>query len=802
MPYTLDDKIRDLLKNSTLEIRTLRKQLKSAEQRLTHTDQRLHAPIAIIGMACRFPGGATDPRAYWDLLEGGRHGIVEVPEDRWDRERWTPSARYLGAIADVDKFDAELFGISPSEASCMDPQQRLVLELSWEALENANVSIDTLAGSSTGVFVGACNVDYRELGVPALPYSLTGVAASVIAGRVSYTFGLRGPSVVVDTACSSSLVALHLAIQALRLGECDLALVGGVNTVLVPGSTMCLSKMHALSPRGRCNAFDASADGYVRGEGCGMLVLKRAQDAERDRNSTLAIVRGSAVNHDGYSHGLTAPSGPSQELVIRKALENAGIEPSDIDYVEMHGTGTPLGDPIELNALTRVVGRGRAKDAPVLIGSVKANVGHLEAAAGVASVIKTVLMLQHGRLLPQLGFETPTPHVEWQDLNVRVVEREQPWPTRGRPGIAGVSGFAFSGTNAHVVLQGANLPEHAAASAQRSEHILKLSAHQPIALRELAQRYAALLEHEASFADVCHSANSSRSDRAHRLALVARDSPSARQQLLAFVTDRLDSVQPWRGRAPRAAPQIAFVFAGHGHTVHGLGRELYASEPVYRAAFDACSDALQSRLGHSLAECMYGSAPDPVDPQLATFSFEYALCELWRSWGVEPDVVLGEGTGALAAACVAGVFDLERSLLRVLEPSRTPSVPANEPQLRVISDANAARGVRTILESGVRLFIELGPQAALADAARACESSDAVWLRGEDCSQLLASLAQLYVAGVKIDWPAVGRPFAARSVALPNYPFSARRHWVPRGGETGPVREAPRRVNGSEASSS
>src|SRR3569833_2362483 len=435
------------------------------------------SPIASVGMGCRFPGGADSLDAYWALLRDKRDAIREVPRDRWDIDAYyNPDPDEPGSIAvrsggfldRGDGFDAEFFGISPREARTMDPQQRLLLEVSWEALENARIAPESLAGSSTGVWVGVCNTDHflrviEHAGEAVDMYLASGNAPSVVAGRLSYFLGLRGPALAIDTACSSSLVALHSAVRALRSGEVSMAIAGGVNVMCAPETMIALSRAHMLAPDGHCKTFDAAADGFARGEGCGVVVLKRLADAEQDGDQIFAVIRGAAANQDGRSTGLTVPNGPAQESVIRDALADAGLAPADVDYVEAHGTGTSLGDPIEVNALAAAYGPGREPDAPHTIGSVKTNFGHLESAAGIAGVIKTELSLRHEWIPAHLNFSTPSPHIPWAKLPVTVAPNGRAWTRGGRPRRAGVSSFGFSGTNAHVIVEEA--PQQSASNA-------------------------------------------------------------------------------------------------------------------------------------------------------------------------------------------------------------------------------------------------------------------------------------------------------------------------------------------------
>ena len=493
---------------NTTELSPLKRALLAIEElqaKLETVEKQRHEPIAIIGVGCRIPGGANDPEEFWRLLHEGRNGVREIASDRWDADAYydpNPDApgkiatRFGGFLDQVDRFEPQFFEIAPREALTMDPQQRLVLEVSWEALEHAGQSPVRLGHTRTGVYIGICSNDYAQLlleaGNPALVdmYYASGIAHSIASGRLSYVFGLQGPSISVDTACSSSLVAIHLACQGLRNRECRLALAGGVNVILSPEIFSALSRARMLAADGKCKTFDAAADGFVRGEGCGVVVLKRLEDAVADGDRILALIRGSAVNQDGPSSGLTAPNGPSQESVIRDALANAAVSPQDVSYVEAHGTGTSLGDPIEVQALGAIFGPGREAATPLLIGSLKTNVGHLEAAAGVSGLIKVVLSLQHREIPQHLHFQKPSPHIPWDRLPVRVTSEREPWhPLHGKR-IAGVSSFGFSGTNAHVVLEEAPIVSPKTSRTERPLHLLTLSARTEPALSTLIERYA------------------------------------------------------------------------------------------------------------------------------------------------------------------------------------------------------------------------------------------------------------------------------------------------------------------------
>jgi acyl transferase domain-containing protein/acyl carrier protein len=663
------------------------------QSRLESSERRQNEPIAILGMACRFPGGANSPEAFWELLREGRDAITEIPRDRWDiNAYYNPdedaagkmSTRWGGFIDQIDQFDPGLFGITPREAQSMDPQQRLVLEVSWEALERAGIAPDRLSGSPTGVFIGACNSDYGQMlmdvGLDSADmYLATGGAHSVISGRVSYVLGLQGPAISVDTACSSSLVAMHYAIKSLRTGECSLALAGGVNAILSPDVTVTLSKARMMAADGRCKAFDAAADGFVRSEGVGMLVLKRLSEAQADGDPILAVIRGSAINQDGRSNGLTAPNGPSQVAVIRAALADAGLTPAEIGYVETHGTGTSLGDPIEAQALGAAYADGHTKDQPLLIGSVKSNMGHLESSAGVAGLMKLALCLQHGEVPASLHFKQPSPHIPWDDLPLRVPTALTAWqPPDGRR-LGGVSSFGFSGTNVHMILEAPPAAESQPSSAE-SLHLLCLSAKSEKSLRALAAGYQQFLAATPAgperFAAIAATANTGRARLPHRLAVVAADGEQARQRLADFSADPAGE-DLIRSAAPVARPpEATFLFTGHGAQYAHMGRALYETQPVFRQALDRCNELARPYLEKPLLSAIF---PEPGAPDLlsgmaytqpALFALQIALAELLRSWGIQPAAVAGHSLGEYAAAVVAGVFSLEDGLKLVAARGR------------------------------------------------------------------------------------------------------------------------------------
>ncbi|MDR6499786.1 amino acid adenylation domain-containing protein [Burkholderia ambifaria] len=640
-------------------------------------------PIAIVGMSCRFPGAAHDLDAYWRLLNDGVDAISEVPRERWDVDAYydpDPEApgrmycRFGGFLDDVDQFDPAFFRITPREAAAMDPQQRLLLEVSHEALEHAGIPVDSLKGSRTGVFVGITTNDYANLqlrnggGSGIDGYFFTGNPLNTAAGRISYGLGVQGPSMAIDTACSSSLTAIHTASQNLRAGECDLAIAGGVNLILSPDNSIAVSRTRALAPDGRCKTFDAAADGFVRSEGCGALVLKRLSDALAAGDRVLAVLRGSAVNHDGASSGFTAPNGRAQEAVIRQAL--GGLPAASIDYVEAHGTGTPLGDPVEVQALATVFGEGRDGGRRLRVGSVKTNIGHTESAAGIAGVIKVVLSLNHDRLPAHLHFRHPSPLVQWDALPLEICAEASAWPRGERPRRAGVSAFGASGTNAHLVLEEAPASARPATPSKHKVHPLVLSAKTPAALRELAGRYQRRLEAEPGLdiAAVAFSAATGRSHFAHRLALPVTSLEDAIDKLRAF-----QAKEPAGAAQPAPRVKMAFLFTGQGSQYAGMGRRLYDAYPVFRDAIDRCRAVADPLLDKPLLEVLSAQGEEIHQTgysQPALFSLQFALTTLLASFGVVPDAVMGHSVGEYAAACAAGVFSPEDGLRLIAERGR------------------------------------------------------------------------------------------------------------------------------------
>ncbi|MFA7403846.1 MAG: type I polyketide synthase, partial [Pelobacteraceae bacterium] len=671
----------------------LKKASSTIEQLVGEIDRlNKNEPVAIIGMGCRLPGGANSPDEYWRLLSEGRDAVSPIPSERWPASRYfdenaeTPGMMYIREAGFLDcspyDFDPRFFGISPKEARALDPQQRLLLEVAWEALEHAGINPASLQGSRTGVFIGISSSDYEcahlNSGDPSLidPYSMTGITFSTAAGRISYTLGLEGPCIPVDTACSSSLVALHLACSSLKAGECDMALVGGVNLMLAPEPLIAFCKLRALSPEGRCKTFDASANGYGRGEGCGMIVVKRLETARRDDDRILALVKGSALNNDGRSNGFTTPNGLAQRRVICAALEAAALQPGDIDYVEAHGTGTPLGDPIEVEALAAAFGKGRDASHPLLIGSAKTNIGHLEAAAGVAGLIKLVLALNREMIPPHLHFSTPNPHVAWGDMPLKVVSGGASWQRSARPRRAGISGFGFSGTNAHVIVEEAPLPEKPRLTDGRTGHLLIMSAADETALRAVAGRYAEYLAGPdlPSLAAICNSAATGRNRFPAALA-VAGTTPHELAHRLSLFAGQGTTAGLYHRSAPVAdARGPVFLFTGQGSQYPEMGKELYETSPLYRESLDRCDALFAPLLGLSSRDLMHGGSEEElartIYTQPAIFSLEYSLAQLWQSWGVVPSAVLGHSIGEFVAACIAGVLSLEDAVTLVAHRGR------------------------------------------------------------------------------------------------------------------------------------
>ena len=908
MPGT--EKHVDYLKRLTADLRRTRR-------RLSELEGRLSEPVAVVGMACRYPGGVDSPDSLWEMVVEGRDAVSDFPTDRgwdiaglYDPDPDTPGKMYVrqgSFLADVGDFDAAFFGVGPSEALAMDPQQRFMLELSWEALERAGIDPTALRGSATGVFAGVIHDSYGGLMEGELEsYGLTGSTLSVVSGRVSYVLGLEGPAVSVDTACSSSLVALHLAAHSLRSAECDLALVGGLTVMPSPAPFVEFSRQRALAADGRCKVYAGGADGTAWSEGAGVLVVERLADARRLGHPVLALVRGSAVNQDGASNGLTAPNGPSQQRVIRAALASAGLTAADVDIVEGHGTGTTLGDPIEAQALLASYGQDRPADRPVWLGSIKSNIGHTSAAAGVAGVIKMVQAMQHGVMPQTLHVDVPTPHVDWSAGAVSLLTESRSWPTGDGPRRAGVSAFGISGTNAHVILEQApaeSTPESIVAERDDSVDDLAtawvLSARSEQALTNQAKRLLAHMAGNAapSPADVAWSLVTTRSLFEHRAVLVGADREHVMTELAWLAAG-----EPGRGAAVgRARPvgKTVFVFPGQGSQRLGMGQQLYGRYPVFAQAFDEAVAALDPHLRSPLRQVIWGSDAQLLQntefAQPALFAVEVALAALLQHWGVVPDMVTGHSVGEITAAHVAGVLSLEdaakvvaararlmaalpeggvmvavaageaevapeltdavslaaingpnavvisgadapvteladrlaqrgRRVHRLavshafhsvlMEPmleqfrQQLAEVTAAEPRIDLVSNLTGqlagpgygspqywvehvrqpvrfADGVRAAESSGAGVFVEVGPGGGLTAAVEQSltgESAASVVTLAKnrpEAESLLAALAQLFISGVGVDWPAVLA--GGRRIDLPTYGFVRQRFWLTAG---------------------
>lgn len=726
-------------------------------------------PVAIIGMSCRFPGG-DGIENYWRVLHDGIDAVVDVPPSRWDGEAlYDPepgvpgkaNTRSGGFIEGVDLFDRELFGMSERAAIDTDPQHRLLLEVAWEALEDAGIAPESLAGSATGVFLGISQSDYGRLTLSRVhdssPFVSIGASPAVASNRLSYALDLHGPSVSIDTACSSSLVAVHQACRAIANGECDLAFAAGVNLLLTPERTIALSHGTYFSPDGKCKPFDASANGYARGEGVGVVLLKTLDQALLDQDRIYAVIRGSAVNQDGKTNGLTAPNGLAQQEVVRAALGDARMHPRDVDYVEAHGTGTALGDPIEVDALGAVFGADGPRHAPVIIGSVKSNIGHLESAAGIAGLIKAALCLQRRTLVPTLHVKQLNPLIRFSELPISVQLRTEPWNAEF-PRVAGISAFGYGGTNAHVVIEEA--PEiidsanagDAASEANRvvqPRQALVLSGASGKAVQQLADSFAAHLDkeplHGEQLRNICFTAATARSHLEHRLAVTGATAEEMSRALRSYAEGGEYSGLCSGRVSPGSAPRVAFLFTGGGAQYVGMGQELYATQPIFRAAIDRCAAILADELEHPLTSVMFGECDNAgVINQIAymqpvLFAFEYAMSELWRHWGIEPRLVIGHSLGELAAACVAGVFSLEDGLRLIAARGRLMQAlpPGGEMLAVMASPEHAEKAIRAYPDE-LAIGVINGPENVVISGAssRIAETMEKLRAEGIRCKRL------------------------------------------------------------------
>ncbi|MBM5808225.1 MAG: acyltransferase domain-containing protein, partial [Cyanobacteria bacterium M_surface_9_m1_291] len=731
-----------------------------------------HEPIAIIGIGCRLPGGANSAQAFWQLLREGRSAISEVPSERWDlathfdADPQTPlhqHVRHGGFVDGIDQFDAAFFGISPREAVCMDPQQRLLMEVAWQAIESAGQPLDAIRGTRTAVFMGISSSDYSSLlwaspesfRIPDNePFVLPGNTGCIAANRLSYFFDLKGPSFTVDTACSSSLVAVHLACESLWRGESEAALVGGVQALIHPGIQSSFCKAGLLAPDGRCKSFDAAANGYVRSEGAGAVLLKPLSAAQADGDPIVALIHGTAVNSDGRSNGMVAPNLRAQVACVRAAFERAGIDPAATQYVEAHGTGTRQGDPIELRALGTVLGEGRADDHPCRVGSVKTNLGHSETAAGITGLIKAALCIQHRQLPASLNYRTPNPAIDFAGLKLQVQTELEPFPRADEPAVVGVSSFGFGGTNAHVVLSEAPKPPPPPRYGQRMpQQLLCVSARTEEALRQQAAQLAELLRAKPNLAlsDLCASASARRTHFVRRLVCLGADRAALLSQLQACATGgsaAAEAAGAVAGQASRRPGKLAFLFTGQGSQALGMARGLHEQHPVFREAFERATALLDPLLEQPLASVLFPA--EGAEEQAATllnqtaltqpalFVVGYALAQLWKSWGLKPDLLMGHSVGEIVAAHLAGVFSLEDAIKLVAARGRLMQAlpkgggmvaliaPAQQVQELIEAEGSgskAAAGLAIAAYNGPANTVVSGPQKALDALVKVAQSA-------------------------------------------------------------------------------
>ncbi|MGE0756599.1 MAG: beta-ketoacyl synthase N-terminal-like domain-containing protein, partial [Pirellulaceae bacterium] len=726
------------------------------------------SPLAIVGIGCRFPGGANDVETFWGMLEAGRSGIRETPEDRWDKGRYYNSdpsipgvviSKWGGFVDNIDKFDARFWGLSPREAMRMDPQQRLLLEVAWEALEDAGTPPETIRGSRTGVFVGIASNDYSWLQMPyheeVDAYTNSGNTGSIASNRISYLLDLKGPSSSVDTACSSALVAVWAACHSIWSGNCEAAIAGGVNVLLVPHASIGFSRASMLSPSGQCFAFDARANGYVRAEGAGAVFVKPLDRALADGDHIYATIRSAVCNQDGHTSSMTVPGVEGQSAMLRQAYAEAGVTPGRVVYMEAHGTGTPVGDPIEARALGNVLREGRPRGSKCLIGSVKTNIGHLEAGSGLPGLIKAALVLHKRVVPPSRNFEQPNPNIPFAELGLKVADQLQPLPVEpGQLPLAGVNSFGFGGTNAHVVLEAAPAvisPSVAPAERADRPYLLTVSARDDVALRESVERFRSFLDVQAPVLDAfCYSAGARREAHPQRLAFVGRTADELSESMRRWLQDPAQADSVVAGRVRGEAPPVVFVFTGQGAQWWGMGRELLVREPVFRRTLEQIDSLFQPLAGWSIIqELTRGEQDSRIDhtniAQPAIFGLQVALAELWKSWGIQPSRVIGHSVGEVAAAYCAGIYTLNDAVRVIYHRSRLQNMTGGHGRMVAVG-ITAAEARQRIGAEGERVHIAV------------FNSPNLVTLAG-DTEPLEGIVAQLEAEGKFVRWLRINYAF-------------------------------------------
>ncbi|KPA09301.1 polyketide synthase [Candidatus Magnetomorum sp. HK-1] len=768
--------------------------LKKLRAKLDKLEKKQSEPIAIIGMSCRFPG-ASNCNDYWRLLHDGKNAVTEIPGDRWPiNDYYDPDAsapgkmntKWGGFLSQIDMFDADFFGISLREAKKMDPQQRIMLEITWEALENAGLSPKKLIESQTGIYLGFNQIDYGLMQLKSDSknldhYTTTGNGYCFGAGRIAYTFGFHGPAITIDTACSSSLVALHQACNGLRSDDCNMAIAGGIQLNILPSFHILLSQTHTLSPSGACKTFDADADGLVLGEGCGVVVLKRLSDALSSNDHILALILGSGVNHGGPASGITVPNEIAQEKVIRKALKKARVEPSDIHFIETHGTATAIGDPIEFNAIDSIFGDRPGND-PLILGAVKTNIGHLDAASGIAGLIKTVLSLQHNEIPPNLHFRNPSPKIDWTKGNIKVASEKIDWPRGEKRRIAGISSFGISGTNSHAIIE--EPPESIEEqddTFKRPIHIFTLSAKNEKALHELVRAYCEYLHSnpKEKIENLCYTANTGRDHFDHRICVLTNSISQLHEKLKAFLNGN-DVKGLFSKEQKTRHLNITFYFPEENEQFIGMGSQLYKTQPLFKKRIDQCHSILKETYNISLNSILYNEN-DQLDfnhIKLAAFSIEFALSELWQSLGIKPSSVMGHGVGEIVASCVAGKFTLEQAIALIQNDKQPDNISAAH--MKILSGKKSdAEFLQTIINQKSKYIIDMGSKSPILTE----KTSEINYLSSIDTQQnewetLLKNVSQLYLEGSDIDWESFDMGVNRKRVQLPSYRFQRKSYWV------------------------